>query len=208
MISLQDFRLLTRPIFNKLFLIIGRGILEATDPGSTAGKSNQFIKATFLKDETLGAVSQVQPYGMESRPVEGAEVIGLFLNGNRDQGVVLAIGDRRFRPITLESGEVVLYSKFGNSILLKDDGSIEIIVPGNMTEIIGGNKTETIDGDKTEIIGGISNETSTGKMTKTGDKIDLIGGGSSLAGVVTQTCVCPLLGSNHPEGSTVVKADK
>ena len=207
MLSLQDFRRLIQPMMNKISLIMGKGIVETADPGSTAGKSNQIIKATMLQDETLGNVPHVQPYGIESRPEAGAEAVGLFLNGNRDQGVMIVIGDRRYRPITLGSGEVMLYSKFGNSILFKDDGSIVIVSPGDINTTCV-DKTETISGDKAETIGGTSDETSVGKMTKTGDGVDLIGGGLSLAGVVTQTCVCPLLGGNHPEGSTVVKADK
>lgn len=130
MISLADFKRLIRPMLNKLFLIIGRGILEATNPGSVPGVANQSIKAGFLKDETLGGVPHLQPYGFESRPVQGAEVLGLFLNGNRDQGTIVMVGDRRFRPITLLEGEVMIYSRFGSSITLKADGGVYIIAPG------------------------------------------------------------------------------
>ncbi len=208
MITLPDFRRLIRPMLNKLFLMIGKGILEATNPGETAGKSNQSVKIGLLKDETLGAVPHLQSYGLESRPVAGAEVVGVFINGNRDQGTVLVIGDRRFRPITLESGEVMLYSKFGNSILLKDDDSIEIISPDNIVVTAGEDMIITISGNKTETIGGTSDETSTGKMTKTGDEIDLVGGGSDLSGVVTEKCINTLIGSDYLSVSTTVKADK
>lgn len=133
MISLNDFRRLVRPIFNKLFLIIGKGTVETTNPGTTPGKSNQIIKATFLRDETLGNVPHLQPYGFESRSLPGAEALGAFINGNRDQGVIVIIADRRHRPITLLEGEVVIYNAFGVSITLTATGKVAIIAPGGFS---------------------------------------------------------------------------
>ena len=130
MITLNDFKRLIRPMLNKLFLIVGRGTLETTDPGIVPGKVNQQIKTTLLRDETIDKVPHVQPYGFESRPVEGAEVIVTCINGNREQAIAIVVGDRRYRPITLIEGEVMIYSKFGQSLLFKDDGSIMVIAPG------------------------------------------------------------------------------
>ncbi|MEF2920645.1 MAG: hypothetical protein U0O22_09310 [Acutalibacteraceae bacterium] len=62
----------------------------------------------------------VVPYGVVSIPVQGANAVMLDVNG---QPVCLGVlqGDS-----TLEMGEIMLYSKGGASIVLKNNGKVYI----------------------------------------------------------------------------------
>lgn len=106
----------------KIFLLLGRGILKAID----ASKGTQLVQIVGLDDETISDVERLENYGFTSVPETDAEAVAGFIGGNRDQGVVFVVADRRYRPTTLASGEVMVYDKNGSKIYLKADGSIEI----------------------------------------------------------------------------------
>ncbi|MBI5598662.1 MAG: phage baseplate assembly protein [Deltaproteobacteria bacterium] len=65
-----------------------------------------------------------QDYGFASRPLDGAEGIMLFIGGV-DNAVVIATEDRRYR-LTLEKGEVGLYTDEGDCVHLKRNKEISI----------------------------------------------------------------------------------
>lgn len=83
----------------------------------------QRINASVWGDGTIENRELIQHYGYTSRPLAGAEVIFI-----RQGGQFIAIGsdDRRYR-ISLEDGEVALYTDEGDKIHLKRDRIIEII---------------------------------------------------------------------------------
>jgi len=110
-------------IMRKIYLIIGRGILEAINNDES---KIQKIQVTGLSGETITDMERPQNYGLESYPDESEdfEVVYACIGGNRDQGVVLVV-HRRDRP-TLEKGEVSLYSKFGKDIVLTKDNTIKM----------------------------------------------------------------------------------
>ena len=61
----------------------------------------------------------MQNYGFTSH-AKGGDVAVAFIGGNREQGIVLAVDDRRYR-ISLEAGEVAMYDDLGNKFeLLRD----------------------------------------------------------------------------------------
>lgn len=114
---------------NKIFLMLGRGIVKAlkTDEGA------QLIQVVALDGETISDIERAEEYGFTAVPeVESEATIG-FINGNRDHGIILCIGDRRYRPTTLASGEVMVYDKNGSSVHLKADGSIVVTAKKDMT---------------------------------------------------------------------------
>lgn len=108
------------PIKRKLFLMIGRAILTAVN---NSGKT-QKIQVTGLKNETITDIERFQEYGFESYPKidSDAEAVIAFINGNRDQGIVLCVHDRDNRPTDLSSGNVRMYDSNNNKITLTDDG--------------------------------------------------------------------------------------
>ncbi len=118
---------LLRPIKNKIFLMIGRAVLKAVK--NTEG--TQKMQALFLADELLQDIERFQEYGFEAYPHDGAEILANFVNGNRRQGVISCVHDRRHRPKDLVEGEVVIYtdehiSAGGHRIHLKRGQIIDV----------------------------------------------------------------------------------
>lgn len=108
------------PLRVRVANITGKGIV--TKSSDSAGLQTLQIK--MAKDETRDDVQRLQNYGFTSFPVEGANLVAVFPDGNREGGIIIALDDYRYR-IQVGKGEVALYSKFGNKIVMKDDGSIE-----------------------------------------------------------------------------------
>ena len=83
--------------------------------------------ASGRADETISNREYLQHYGYTSRPLPGAELI-ILREGNNI--IAVASDDRRYR-ISLENGEVALYTDEGDKIHLKR---------GRIIEITGGEK--------------------------------------------------------------------
>ncbi len=98
---------LIRPILARLSLIVGRAVVKYLS--STSGE-HQRLRVIALNGETISDIDWVQAYGLESVPLAGAEAIGVFPGGNRDNGVIVIVGDRRYRPQDIVSGEVAVYT--------------------------------------------------------------------------------------------------
>lgn len=81
------------------------------------------FSASGRSDESIDNREYLQHYGFTSRPKAGAEIIILREGG---QFLAIASDDRRYR-ISLENGEVALYTDEGDKIHLKRDRIIEII---------------------------------------------------------------------------------
>ena len=106
---------------NKIYLMIGRAILKA----ATNTTKTATIQVTGLKGETISGIEYFSPYGFEGMPSAGQAAI-VFINGNRDQGIALALHDRETRPKTLEPDETELWSKFNNYVKCNKSGEVEI----------------------------------------------------------------------------------
>jgi len=83
----------------------------------------QRINAAVWGDGTIENREFLQHYGYTSRPKAGAEVV-FIRQGNSI--IAIASDDRRYR-ISLENGEVALYTDEGDKIHLKRDRIIEIL---------------------------------------------------------------------------------
>ena len=95
-----------------------RGIVTAVIEGVI-----KRFSASGRADETFEDREYFQHYGFTSRPLSGSEMI-IIQEGN--QIVAVASDDRRYR-IRLENGEVALYDHLGQQILLKADGTIQVV---------------------------------------------------------------------------------
>lgn len=182
---LNDFKRLIAPLQKKIFLLLGRAILTLVDNSAAA----QLVQLTLLSGETISGVERFQEYGFETYPFTDAEPFAVFLNGNRNRGVVLCIMDSQYRPDDLSEGEVAMYtdedkSAGGHRIWFKRGQIIQIDC-----------KDVTFN--------------CTGKVTvnaTTGCDID--GGIGSPGGVITDQSLDPFTGSPHIDASTTVKASK
>ena len=117
-----------------MFMMLARGIVKAVR--NTEG--TQKLQIVALADETIDNIERLQEYGLETYPDADAEAFAAFVGGNREIGVVLVTHDRRYRPKTLASGEVMLYTKHGQSIHLKADGSIVLTAKSGLPITLAG----------------------------------------------------------------------
>lgn len=137
--TLNDFMKLTQSIKNRMFMMLARGIVKAVR--NTEG--TQKLQIVALADETIDNIERLQEYGLETYPDTDAEAFAAFVGGNREIGVVLVTHDRRYRPKTLVSGEVMVYTKFGQQILLDKNG--KVIIKSGTIELGDGTLRRLID---------------------------------------------------------------
>jgi phage baseplate assembly protein V len=109
-------------IMRRLDMMTARGVLRAViDDGGI-----QLLQAGVLHGETIDGIERFQSYGVSSVPPPGGDVAVIFLQGNRDQPVAVAVNDRASRPKGLKGGEVVLYNDKQCTVLLDADGKIAV----------------------------------------------------------------------------------
>lgn len=106
-----------KTILRKLANIIARAELALADDSGT----RQTVQARVLAGEVLDHIDRPQDYGFTSHPHPGAEAVLVFRNGNRSDGICVAVDDRRYRLKGLEAGEVAMYDDQGNHITFKRD---------------------------------------------------------------------------------------
>ncbi len=155
MTDLGIFRRLIDPIKNRVFNMLARSVVNAIDDTT----KTQIIKAIILKDDPQDGIEHIQEYGFTSVALPGAEALLAFISGNRDHGIAITVGDKRFRLKGLKSGEVALYTDEGDSIIFKR---------GRNLEINAGTKA-TITTPNLFIVGNVA---VTGNITATGDVSD------------------------------------
>lgn len=119
---------LTAPLRRRVAMMVGRAVITAVNDGA----SIQVVQVTALKDETLDKVERFQNYGFTGVPDFGAEAVIVSPFGHRAHAIVIALDDKRYRKSGLAAGEVAVYSKFGQVIHLKADGSVLIESPGDV----------------------------------------------------------------------------
>lgn len=107
---------------NKIRLIVGRALVEAVN--SASGEDGLSIDISLPGGERHTKVPLFQQYGLTSKPNKDSEAVVLFIGGARDNGVAIATqGNASFLP-SLDDGEVAMFSEYGQTIILKKDGSI------------------------------------------------------------------------------------
>jgi len=111
-----------RTLEHRLSMLAARGDLRRVD----ASGGTQRIDLGLLADESRAGAEHLEPYGFTSHPHPGAEAAALFLGGNRDHGLIVVVGDRRYRLKGLAKGEVALYDDLGTTIILRRGGRLEV----------------------------------------------------------------------------------
>lgn len=84
----------------------------------------QRVQMRLLNGEAKQSLDHFEAYGLTSNPHPGAEGLALFLAGDRSHGVVINIGDRRYRLTSLAPGEVALYDDLGQKVHLTRTGIV------------------------------------------------------------------------------------
>jgi len=115
-----------RPIKNSIMMLLGRALVAAINDSN----QTQLLQLKLLADEVATDVERFEEYGLSSYPLVDAQALAGFIGGNRHQGIVICVHDRRYRPDDLLSGDVVLYSYQDKTsphrIHLKPSGEIEV----------------------------------------------------------------------------------
>lgn len=123
-------------------------IVRVTVSMVSSALKTQRLQLNALGGESKDSVEHFEQYGYTSCPFPGAEGIGLFLGGDRSHGVVICVGDKRYRLQALQAGEVAMYDDLGQVVHLTRDG-IKITSPKDV-ELRGRNVR--IHGDESLII--------------------------------------------------------
>lgn len=161
-----------KDVKNRVMMAIARGVIRAvSDTGN-----RQKLQVELLKDELRDNVERIQNYGFSSHPHPGGDAAVVFIAGNREQGIVLAVENRQFRVAGLEQGEVAIYDDLGNKIsLLREMIKVEAVqhleATAPTTKIVSDVTIEgslTVNGPSTMT----GNITTTGTITNNGKRID------------------------------------
>ncbi len=147
-----------RELGARVRMMFGRGVVRAvTDTGP-----RQQVQVELLKDELRDGLEHMQNYGFTSHPL-GGDCAVAFNGGNREQGIVLVVDDRRYR-VPLQAGEVAIYDDLGNKFELLRElvrvtavQHLEVVAP--TIKMIG----------ELEVVGNIK---TTGTITNNGKRID------------------------------------
>jgi phage baseplate assembly protein V len=131
---------LTAPLARRVSLMVGRGVLALVNDAAKM----QGVQIKLLSGEVRD-MERFQNYGHTAVPIEGAEVAAVFVGGNRNHGLALAIDDRRHRPKGLKPGEGGLYDDLGHTIILTRTG---IVITGATHDI------NIVDCPNVKVIGG------------------------------------------------------
>lgn len=124
-----------RPIRNAVRSTVARAVVHLVNDA----KKLQLVQAGALAGETIDDAEHHQPYGFSSVPLDGAEAILVFPNGDRGHPIAVAVSDRRHRPTDGEPGEVSVYNNAGARVTLTKDGDIKIrAAPGRQVMVDDG----------------------------------------------------------------------
>lgn len=107
-----------RQMGRRVMLMVGRCVLQAANDAAGI----QALQLSGLEGELIEDAERMQDYGFTSVPFPGAEAVLVFPGGLRSHGLVVAVGDRRYRLKGLQDGEVAVYDDLGQQMVLKRDG--------------------------------------------------------------------------------------
>ena len=127
-----------RDLVRRTRMMITRTILAGVNDATGI----QTVQIRLYANEAKDKVPHLQTYGLTSNPHPGAEAVALFVAGDRGNGVVLGIDDRRYRITSLQPGEVCLYTdedqlEGGHRIIFRRGQEIEILAGQKFTVNVG-----------------------------------------------------------------------
>jgi phage gp45-like len=109
---------------------IGNYISRTTVQSADHTQQWQELTHKVFQDEQADSIEHVHPYGFTSvvqPPSENgqaAEGIVAYLGGDRSHGVVLVVGDRRYRMTGMKNGEVAIHDDQQQSVHITRTGIV------------------------------------------------------------------------------------
>lgn len=107
----------------RVLLALSRGTITLVDDTQSVQKLQVRVNAL----ELIPDLPRVAEYGMTSNPPSGTLAVIGFKNGDRNDGIVIATSNAKYRMTGLASGEVAIHDDKGQSVYLSAAG---IIVDG------------------------------------------------------------------------------
>ena len=126
------------------------------------------------QNELITGVERFQHYGHSSVPLapdqtggKAAEAIVAFINGNRSNGIVLGVDDRRYRPTGGEPGQNGHYHYRGATATFRMAGFSHVAGPDKKPHLVsvGATSVTSADGAHTTKVGGTTVLKEDGKIT-------------------------------------------
>lgn len=90
------------------------------------------LQARGLAGELTDEVQHAEAYGLASFPLAGAEAFLSEVLGQRGNLIATIVSDPRYRPTGDKPGEVVVWSKYGQTVWLHDDGTLTVSAPNTV----------------------------------------------------------------------------
>lgn len=173
--ALSGWERLLAPLKRRVMLMVARAVVGLVNDAPAM----QELQISLFAGETRGAVERFQNYGFTSAPHPGAEAAVVFVGGNRDHGLIVAVDDRRYRITGLQNGEVAVYTDEDQGA----DGCRVVLRRGNVIEIQA--KTINIRGEELVHISGKEVEIHADERLETdvngyGEAVNSSGGGYSI----------------------------
>lgn len=120
----------------RIRMLVARGVVSLVNDGAKV----QGIQLLVLGDPVNA--QRFQEYGFTSVPLQGAEVAVAAMSGVASHLVVLATEDGRYRPNSLQPGQVALYTDEGDQIVF-ERGRVIAITAGNALNVTAPQVTVT-----------------------------------------------------------------
>ena len=120
---IYSFRSLLQPLLRRVRALATRAVVTAVDDAALL----QLMQVKLSAYEVQDGVPRLQEYGLASFPHNDCEALVIAPDGERNQAVIVACGDRRYRLTGLVQGEVALYDDLGSRVHLKREGQIEVM---------------------------------------------------------------------------------
>jgi phage baseplate assembly protein V len=104
----------------RMLLMVGRGSLTLTDDTAPV----QLMQARMNGAEVIPEIPRFAEYGLTSNPPAGTQVVIAFKNGDRNDGIVIATSNAKYRMKALKTGEVAIHDDKGQSVYLSAAGIV------------------------------------------------------------------------------------
>lgn len=150
-------RLPTAALAGRILLSISRGTLTRVNDATKM----QTADVRLLHDEAIAGAERFQDYGFTSvpKPADGsgtAEVVTIFVAGDRSHPIVIRVDDRRYRPKGLQPGESAQYDDQGQQVYISRTGIKILGGPSNLpvTVTVGNSSFVVSNGIVSATIGG------------------------------------------------------
>jgi phage baseplate assembly protein V len=144
-------------IAGRIFLAIARGTLTKVNDATKM----QTADVRLLHDEAIAGAERFQDYGFTSVPKPAdasgtAEVVAIFVSGNRSHPIIVRIDDRRYRIKNLQPGESSQYDDQGQQVYVSRSGIQILGGPSNLpvTVTVGNSTLMISNGTISATIGG------------------------------------------------------